>query len=330
MAKAKLFDSSKCTACRGCQTACKQWWELPAVTTTNRGSYENPPDLGPETWNRMRFQEVAEGGKARWLFTRQSCMHCTDAVCVWVCPSYARAYDSSGAVTVNLERCIGCGRCGEFCPFEVPRLGAHDISPRIRVENYVPRNVSYKCTFCNDRIEDGLKPACVKTCPTGAMSCGDLPEMVQLGRERVATIKATYPKASLYGETELGGLHTLYVLTDEPYVHGLPEKPQVGTYPRFDADSFPDWYIRALDERIFPLFPAGAKREWYMEPDLLPSSGIRSPRSIPREDFWQEHSTLAWSWLGAGVAGAGAALLWIARRKSAKNGDGSRDDMSEH
>lgn len=319
MAKAKLFDSSKCIGCRGCQAACKQWWELPAVSTSNRGSYENPPDLGPETWNKIRFREIAVGDQTQWLFTRQSCMHCTEAVCVWVCPTYARRYDSSGAVTVDLERCIGCGRCGEYCPFEIPKLGAHNISPRIKVVSYTPRNVSYKCILCVDRLEEGLKPACVKTCPPGALQFGDRQDMVSLGQARLAALKPQYPKATLYGEKELSGLHTLYVLTNEPYVHGLPENPQVGTYPGFDADSYPDWYIRALAEGIFPLFPAEAKREWYMEPNLVPTSGIRPPREAQKKDFWQKHSALSWGWLGVGVAGTGAALLWMARRKSQKS-----------
>ena len=55
--KAILYDSTKCTACRGCQVACKQWWNLEAETTTNRGSYENPPDLSPSTFTRVLFKE---------------------------------------------------------------------------------------------------------------------------------------------------------------------------------------------------------------------------------------------------------------------------------
>ena len=58
MSKAILYDATKCTACRACQVACKQWWELPAVTTTNRGTYENPPNLSAETWNKIKFNEV--------------------------------------------------------------------------------------------------------------------------------------------------------------------------------------------------------------------------------------------------------------------------------
>src|SRR4030065_1555736 len=93
--KAILFDATKCTACRGCQVACKQWngndeyipTEPNGVKASNRGSYENPPDLSPSTWLKIRFTEGESGGRGRRLFTRQACMHCTDAACARVCPN---------------------------------------------------------------------------------------------------------------------------------------------------------------------------------------------------------------------------------------------------
>ena len=82
--KAILYDASKCTACRGCQVGCKQWNEndedIPTtengVDSYNWGSYENPRDLSPSTWLKMRFTEYDGAGKMEWLFTRQACMHC--------------------------------------------------------------------------------------------------------------------------------------------------------------------------------------------------------------------------------------------------------------
>ena len=56
--KAMLIDESKCTACRGCQVACKQWNDLEGwgySHTKNTGSYENPPRLSPQTWTRIKF-----------------------------------------------------------------------------------------------------------------------------------------------------------------------------------------------------------------------------------------------------------------------------------
>ena len=321
--KAILYDATWCTACRGCQAACKQWNEndevIPeeenGVKSVNRGSYENPPDLSPQTWLKMEFREVERNGKVDWLFTRHACMQCTTAACVWVCPTYARTHDDLGSVTIDLERCIGCGRCGEYCPFDVPKLGSYDVSPRFVVELGVPKIVSYKCTFCKDRLEDGLTQACVKTCPTNALLYGDHDELVTEGRKRVQSLKAKgYSNAYLYGENELGGLHVMYVLADEPTVYGLPEKPQVGTYPEFDETTFPDWYSEAIADGRLPVFPSGARREWYLQPQLVPALGPPEPAWPPVPAGpgigWGTPALL--TWFGLGVAGA---LGWLIRRR---------------
>lgn len=48
--KTILVDVSRCTGCRGCQVACKQWNELPATDTVQTGSYQNPPDMNGDTY----------------------------------------------------------------------------------------------------------------------------------------------------------------------------------------------------------------------------------------------------------------------------------------
>lgn len=217
--KAILYDSSKCTACRGCQVACKQWWELPGEKTINRGTYENPPDLSYDTWIRIKFNEMSNGnGGIDWIFTRESCMHCTDAACVTVCPTKALYYHPSGFVAYDEDLCSGCGYCVEFCPFDVPRAKGNDITG-IRKIN--------KCRFCIDRVGNGIEPSCVKTCPTDALIFGDRNELVAIGKKRVQELQSKYPNAYLYGEKELGGLHVMYVLTHAPQVHGLPAHPDV-------------------------------------------------------------------------------------------------------
>jgi formate dehydrogenase iron-sulfur subunit len=223
--KAILFDATKCTACRGCHIACKQWNELEAVPTINWGSYENPPDLSPATWLTIKFKELEEGGNVRWLFARRSCMHCTDAACAEVCPSGALYYHELGFIGYDKDKCIGCGYCTQYCPFNVPRLDAEPFSGIGKM---------YKCTLCTtpglDRLSIGEEPACVKTCPTGALIYGDRDELVAKGRERVSTLNTSnpraWPEATLYGETELSGLHVLCVLDDSPEVYGLPSKPE--------------------------------------------------------------------------------------------------------
>lgn len=223
--KAILFDATKCIGCRGCQIACKQWNELKAVGTINQGSYENPPDLSVNTWLTIKFREEADGDGVRWLFSRRSCMHCTEAACVEVCPSGGLYHNEYGFVAYDKDKCIGCGYCTEYCPFNVPRLDAGRITGVGKIG---------KCTLCTtpglDRLSIGEEPACVKTCPTGALIFGDRDELVVEGKRRVASLKTphskAYPRATLYGKTELGGLHVLYVLADSPEVYSLPQAPE--------------------------------------------------------------------------------------------------------
>ncbi len=223
--KAILFDATKCIGCRGCQVACKQWNELAAVKTFNQGSLENPPDLSSNTYLTMKFTEASKNGTVDWLFVRRSCMHCTDAACVEVCPTNALYHSSDGIVSYDKGKCTGCGYCKEFCPFDVPRLDTNRVTGLGRMN---------KCTLCTtpglDRISANLQPACVKTCPPEALKYGDREQLAAEGTARVAALKAggseAYPNATLYGERELGGLHVLYVLADSPQAYGLPQAPK--------------------------------------------------------------------------------------------------------
>jgi formate dehydrogenase iron-sulfur subunit len=327
MRKGMLVDVSRCIGCRSCQVSCKQWWQLPASVSVNRGTHENPPDLSAYTWNKVVYREAESEGKKRWLFTRKACMHCTDAVCVWVCPTFARGYHPQGFVETDQERCIGCGRCVEYCPFGMPRLGQHDASGRIAVKVSTPRLVSYSCAFCKDRLETGASPACAKACPTQAIRFGNLADLTKEGEARVNRIRSDYPKANLYGKKEMKGLGVLYVLTEEPAAHGLPENPRSGAYATFVKYTFPRWYGKALAERKFAAFPQKANPKWYMQPDLVPAPSPKEPAFIAaftgtKMGGW---APVLWGWLGVGVIGALGAISWTLRRRRAL-GKGKESD----
>ena len=209
----KLIDLSRCTACRGCQIACKQWNELPASKTNNFGSYQNPPDLQSNTWTLIRFQEhVDQNGKLRWLFRKDGCMHCTDAGCVKVCPTGALYHTEFGSVSMNAEKCIGCKECMAACPFDIPKYNA-------------ATNTVSKCDLCFTRLQANQPPACVLSCPTGALTIGTREEMVQKAYARVQKLGGD---ASVYGDKFVDGTHVIYVLTEKPAVYDkLPESPKI-------------------------------------------------------------------------------------------------------
>jgi len=220
--KAMLIDESRCTACRGCQVACKQWndlegWEY--SKTANRGSYENPPRLSPQTWTRIKFTEYEGTDGFRWLFLKQGCMHCGDPACVRSCPTAALKQQSDGRITVEPDLCNGCGYCTQFCPFNVPQLEVSSLmTGRAKVS---------KCNFCQDRTDNNLIPACVKTCPAQALIWGDRDKMIAAGKKRLEALQASgFGNANLYGENVMGGLGRLYVLIEKPEAYGLPADPK--------------------------------------------------------------------------------------------------------
>jgi formate dehydrogenase beta subunit len=221
--KAILFDTTKCIACRACQIACKQWNELESEHTSNEGTYENPTDLSPQTWLTIKFNEIQRQGKIDWLFSRRSCMHCTDAACVKVCPTGALYHHELGMVAYNKDICSGCGYCIEFCPFDVPRSTRNLLTGAAKID---------KCTMCTspglDRNTTGYEPACVATCPTNALTYGDRNTLLAEAKERVTQLQSKgFTNSYLYGERELNGLHVLYILDDSPEKFGLPTNPKM-------------------------------------------------------------------------------------------------------
>jgi formate dehydrogenase iron-sulfur subunit len=220
---AKLIDISKCIGCKACQVACMQWNDLRDEVGTTTGIYDNPVDLTDQSWTVMRFAEYkSPEGKLEWLIRKDGCMHCEDPGCLKACPSPGAIVKyGNGIVDFNSANCIGCGYCVAGCPFNIPRISQKD-------------NKAYKCTLCSDRVAVGLEPACVKTCPTGAIQFGAKTDMVKRGEKRVGDLKERgYQQAGLYNPAGVGGTHVMYVLqhADKPNLYNdLPLDPKISPW----------------------------------------------------------------------------------------------------
>ena len=192
MSKAFFIDTSRCTACRGCQVACKQWHKLPATETENRGSYQNPADLNFFTYKLVRFEEPMIDNQVRWLFFADQCRHCIDPPCKLTADMYAEGAiikdpltgavlytDKTGMLDKSAQQDVR-----DSCPWDIPRS-----SPDFKLMS--------KCDMCIDRVHNGMKPACVQVCPTGTMNFGDREDMLALAEARLNEVKKKRPKARL-------------------------------------------------------------------------------------------------------------------------------------
>ena len=156
------FDHERCVKCHACEIACKTWNEV---------------EVGPR-WREVVKIETGTFPAVKAMNVSMACMHCGDAPCKSACPVSAISKSTeNGIVTVDQNKCIGCGFCAWACPFGAPQLSA--VAGKME-----------KCNFCHGRRHSAMEkaaaagkkdidpadyvPACVEACPTGAIQFVDL------------------------------------------------------------------------------------------------------------------------------------------------------------
>lgn len=165
-----VIDLKRCVGCNACTIACKQ-------------EHGTPPDIH---FARVVTREVGTYPHTKRTFLPLLCNHCEDAPCERVCPTGATYIRPDGIVMVDADKCIGCRACAVACPY----LNRHFIEPGLLRAGYggngdltpferlkfaaFQEGTMTKCTFCAHRVDQGLEPACVVTCPTEARVFGDL------------------------------------------------------------------------------------------------------------------------------------------------------------
>lgn len=163
-----VIDLKRCLGCNSCTIACKQRSATPKGTD----------------WSKVVQWETGEFPNVHLNYLPILCNHCAEAPCVEVCPTGATVQHESGIVTVDAEKCVGCRYCMLACPYDARSFHFGEpegyfpdkgLTPyeALRYAEHKAGAVS-KCDFCRDRLEDGLEPACVQTCPARARIFGDL------------------------------------------------------------------------------------------------------------------------------------------------------------
>ncbi len=162
------FTADNCIGCHACEAACSE-------------KNENPAHLA------FRSVGYVEGGSYpdfKRMNISMACNHCDNPVCMKGCPTKAYTKHAEyGAVLQDPETCFGCGYCTWVCPYNAPQLDP--------VEGKVS-----KCNMCVDRLEVGLKPACVSACLGNALNFGVIENMPE-NREQIKTSIPGFPDPSI-------------------------------------------------------------------------------------------------------------------------------------
>jgi formate dehydrogenase iron-sulfur subunit len=200
--KAFLFDATRCIDCRACMVAC---------------STENTIEM-----DKTRIWVAGEGVTGEFPNLKRAtmvyhCMHCSEPDCLSACPVGAYSKREDGPVIYNQAKCIGCRYCMNACPFGVPHF---DYDKGLVEGAFID-----KCTFCPQRVDVGLEPACVATCPTDALEYGEREDLLKKAHERIAAHPERYID-HVYGEYENGGTSYLILSPVAFSDLGLPDLPE--------------------------------------------------------------------------------------------------------
>ncbi|EYU13946.1 formate dehydrogenase N subunit beta transmembrane domain-containing protein [Photorhabdus aegyptia] len=154
----------------------------------------------------------------------------------------ARDHQEEVAKLIDVTTCIGCKACQVACSEwndirdEVGfNVGVYDNPTDLTAKSWTVMRFSE--VEEHGKVGVGQEPACVKTCPTGAIHFGTKEDMKNLASERVTELKGRgYQNAGLYDPQGVGGTHVMYVLhhADKPQLyHGLPDNPTISSAVTF-------------------------------------------------------------------------------------------------
>ncbi|WP_337263079.1 MULTISPECIES: formate-dependent uric acid utilization protein AegA [unclassified Serratia (in: enterobacteria)] len=210
-----VAESEACIGCRSCEVAC--------VTAHHHGDY---PIQREYFTPRVK---VIQGPSAN---TAVFCHHCEDAPCANVCPTGAivQGHDS---IQVSQEKCIGCKACAVACPFGMMTVVTETVQPaNHRLADSYQKTEAQKCDLCSDLNQD---PACVRACPTHALSLVDsktLAEQQMRKRQRTA---ARDLHSQLFGSVANQPAVRNHQAQPKP-IRNLLQQPRA---PRLEANKIP-------------------------------------------------------------------------------------------
>lgn len=156
------LDDKRCTGCKTCELACKDYYDLSA-DFAYRKVYEYTGGSWTTDADGIDIPDIFS------YYISMSCNHCDNPACTNVCPTGAMHKDEeTGLVSVDADKCIGCGYCHMACPYNAPKVN-RELGHTV------------KCDGCSERVAQGDLPICVQACPQRALEFGTIDEMQSKG-----------------------------------------------------------------------------------------------------------------------------------------------------
>lgn len=255
-----IFDINKCVGCHACMVAC----------------YNENKTSPPLNWRHINtFNPQSQPGLPVFYHSL-ACNHCREAPCLKNCPANAYSRDpETGAVIHHPDKCIGCRYCTWTCPYDAPQFNPQ-------------KHIVEKCTFCNERIKKGLKPACAELCPVGALDFEFSDNQPDNADIQAFTDRNTQPLIKFIAPRKKN------------------QKPEIVPTPIFDIES------KSYDmEQIKPPSKITFKKEWLLMLFTLLAAfltGIFSASQFVNIEI------NPWGFVGIGIAGMGLSLFHLGKK----------------
>jgi molybdopterin-containing oxidoreductase family iron-sulfur binding subunit len=187
---AMVIDPMKCLEDKGCRTcvdACHTAHNVPDMADRRHEVKWIWKEEFEHAFPEQEAEHIAEDLTAQSVLV--FCNHCDNPPCVRVCPTGATWRRDDGIVMMDWHRCIGCRYCVAGCPYGSRSFNWVDPRPSLKeIRQDFPtrsKGVVEKCTFCEERLDQGRQPACVEACPDKALVFGDLNDPTSEVRARL-------------------------------------------------------------------------------------------------------------------------------------------------
>lgn len=237
--KAFLVDLDKCIGCYACQIGCKdehcgnEW--LPYA--------KSQPDIG-QFWLHLYEKERGARPHVKVTYIPVMCQHCEDAPCMKVCSDNAFRRRDDGLIILDPDKCTGCGKCVEACPYEAVFLNEE-------------LNIAQKCTGCAHLLDGDHPisvPRCMDNCPADVIQFGEVTELDLENTEFLHEDFGTKPRVYYRGLPKRFVAGTVYDPIEKEIIEGAEVKLS-GAEGEFETvtDNYGDFWLKGLPKADFVL-----------------------------------------------------------------------------